>query len=346
MTDQLEPSWEGIEAAAGYTYIRPLVHAAHQLIADARNTRRVFLGIEALDRQMRGLSAGHLALLNGYSHSGKTQFTLHILRHNADKRVLVLSPDEPGALIIMKLASAASGMGAEELEARVRGDDPAGMAILHETIERYPGLVVVNRSISPRVLNAVYDEVCDMWGAPPDLVVFDFLDLLQGGDGPMAKAEVFKAFTTEREVPLLLLHQVSRMAGSKGQRMAIDSGSYGGETHATFVLGVRRKKAALLHEMGELEAKPVKTEWTHDRLSFLQSQLLVHQYTLTLNMSKNKRPGGQPVDEIDMELWLDTGVLSPLHNGDLPVQYRRGRLRAVPDPDPYKAYGHQQEVQW
>jgi hypothetical protein len=246
------------------------------------------------------------------------------------------APDETGALIITKLAATESGMGAEELESRVKADDATGMAILNDTIERFSGLVVVDRSISPRVLNAVYDEATDHWGAPPDLVIFDYLDLLQGGDGSMAKAEVLKAFTTERQVPMLLLHQTSRAAGSKGQKMTIDSGNYGGETVATYVLGVRRKKAALLHELAELDAKPVKTEWTHDRMAYLQAQLQVHQYTLTLNMTKNKRPGGQPVDDIDMELWLDTGVLSPLGH-DLPMQYRRGRLRSVP-------YPNQQEV--
>lgn len=339
MTDQLDPSWDDIEQAVGYKYFTPLSDAAFQLIADARNPHRIYLGIEALDREMRGISPGHVVVVNGYSHSGKTQTTIHVIRHNADKRVLYLTPDEPPALVITKLAAAESGMGGEELEARVRADDHTGMAILNDTLDRYPGLVVVSRSMTPRILNAVYDEACDHWGTPPDLVVFDFLDLLQGGEGTMAKAEVLKAFATEHHVPLFLLHQTSRSAGAQGQKMTMSSGSYGGETVATFVLGVRRKKAAILHELGDLESKPVKTEWTNDRIAYLHSQLLVHQYTLTLNMSKNKRPGGQPVDDIDMELWLDTGVMSPL-NGDLPVQFRRGRLRAVPDPY------NQQEVRW
>jgi hypothetical protein len=295
----------------------------------------VFLGIPALDQEIRGVSPSHLALLVGYSHSGKSQTTNHIVRHNATKRILWCSPDEPAVLVLTKLASAVHGVPAAELEARVRGDDPSGMRILNETIDQFPGLVVIDRSVTPRVLNAVYDEACDHWGSDPDLVIFDYLDLLQGCDGSVAKADTLKAFTMEHNVPMLLLHQTSRSAGAQGQKMTISSGNYGGETVATYVLGVRRKKAAIVAELTELEQRSTKTSYTLDRIALLHRELAIHQYTLTLNLSKNKRPGGQPVDDIDMELWLDTGVLTPMRPGDLPAQYRRGHLRVVPTEVPW-----------
>ena len=57
-----------------------------------------------------------------------------------------------------------------------------------------------------------------------------------------------------------MLHQTSRTAGARGQAMRIDSGNYGGETHATFQIGVWRKRAAIAAELDDLQARTYKTE--------------------------------------------------------------------------------------
>ena len=49
---------------------------------------------------------------------------------------------------------------------------------------------------------------------------------------------------------------------------------------------------------------------------------------MTVNLNKNKRPSGRLVEDIEMEMDLDTGVLTPL-DGDLPRQYRHRHLRAL-----------------
>jgi hypothetical protein len=138
-----------------------------------------------------------------------------------------------------------------------------------------------------------------------------------------------------------VLHQTSRSAGSKGQRMGIDSGNFGGETVAMFQIGVWRKRNALLHELNELLSRTTTNEWAARRYDELQHELAVHRYTITVNLNKNKRPGGDLIDEVDLEVQLDTGVLSPLHGG-LPSQLRR--LRIVSD-DPYRRYDTG-EVPW
>jgi hypothetical protein len=56
--------------------------------------------------------------------------------------------------------------------------------------------------------------------------------------------------------------------------------------------------------------------------------MTIHEYTVSLSLLKNKRPGGQLVDEIDYELDLHTGRLRELLPGELPEQHleivRRG----------------------
>jgi len=337
---EAEAGWSALAEQASYSYYRPLSYATQEFIAEAQSDQRIHIGIAPIDAEMRGISAGHLAMIVGYSHSGKTLVAMHAVRHNATKRVLWYSPDEPAVLVLTKLASATWGISAEELEARVRHGDPSGIRILHETEEAFSTVAIIDRPLTPRTMRSAYEEVCSVWGDGPELVVVDYLDLLQVGEHSTTKAEHVKAFCTEHEVPMIVLHQTSRSAGSKGQRMSIDSGNYGGETVSTYQIGVRRKRSALLAELNELEAKPYKNDWTQDRMADLRHQLDVHAYTVTVNLVKNKRPGGSLTNEIDLELQLDTGVLSPL-NGDLPTQLRR--LRVVPDA--YTNYDNG-EVTW
>jgi replicative DNA helicase len=220
------------------------------------------------------------------------------------------------------------GVSGAELEERVAHGDPWGIKVLHETIEQYSNLAVFDRPLTPRAMTQGYAEACDSWGAPADLIVVDYLDLVQAGDSVMGKADFVKSFGTEHDVPMIVLHQTSRSAGSRGQQMRIDSGGYGGETHATFQIGVWRKRAAITAELVEMEAKP-PTQYNLDRIAELHHQLSIHQYTLSLNLNKNKRPSGRLLDTIDFEMNLETGVLTPLY-GNVPEQFRQGaHLRSV-----------------
>jgi replicative DNA helicase len=325
--DDVEVGWSSLAETASYAHFRPLSEAAHRFIADTRTDNRVFTGIGPLDVEMRGISAGHLALIVGYSHSGKTLVALHIIGNNQAKRIAYFVPDEPAPLVLTKLACMSWGVSGAELEGRVADGDPWGVKVLNETVEQYSNLAVFDRALTPRAMQQGYAEACDNWGAPADLVIVDYLDLVQAGDSVMGKADFVKSFGTEHEVPMIVLHQTSRSAGSKGQAMRIDSGGYGGETHATFQIGVWRKKAAIIAELADLQARDHKSEWCLDRMSELDHQLAIHQYTLSVNLNKNKRPSGHLVDTLDFEIDLDSGVLTPLYPGSIPSQMRG--LRSV-----------------
>lgn len=334
LTDEdIAAGWDAVEERASYVHFRPLADAATRFVAEAQSNRRAMLGIEPLDAEMRGISPGHLAMIVGYSHSGKTLLTLHVIRQNRDKRIAMFIPDEPAPLVLTKLASLTFGIPARELEYRVRHQDRDAERMLNETVEEFPNLVIFDKPLTPRIMRNGFDEVCDHWGENADLVIVDYLDLLQAGD-LSARADYVKAFGTDKDVPMMVLHQTSRSAGAQGRKMRIDSGAYGGETWATFQLGVWRKKYALAAELEELEARRDQPEWVLDRIEMLRRDIRVHEYTLTVNLNKNKRPGGQLVDELDFEMELETGALHMLY-GDLPRQYltQHRHLRVAGDEE-------------
>ena len=310
-----------------YRHYKPLAAAADNFIREAQETKRVYTGVPEFDEAMRGLSPGHLGVIVGYSHSGKTQLLLHILRNNREARVAWFSPDEPATLFLAKLASITHNIPARELESQVAAGDRGAIELLVQTAtEEYPNLILFDKTLTQQVLYDGYEEACDVWGGPADFVVVDYVDLVQGG-GEIApqKFDILKSFVSDKHTAMWAIHQTSRAGGAEGRAMTISSGNYGGEQHATMMIGVRRKKSAIMAELAELRVKLQKnpgSEATQEKIDALEHDLAIHEYTLTANLVKNKRPGGGLVDEIDFELGLSTGRLYRLENGDLPHQYR------------------------
>lgn len=338
MTDlsDLRRGWESLKERGSsdaaplpqYQYYRPLVSAADEYERWAQTEGdRVYTGIDALDAQMRGIAKGEMTLLIGYSHSGKTLVLTQMLRANRNKRVVYFCPDEPRTLTLVKLACLQHGYRGKELEYAVSKGDQRAIDILRQTASvDYANLAVFDQSLALSDMEKAYAEVCDVWGDEAHLVVFDYLELLNGGgeDVP-SKANTLKAWGKRHDVPLLVLHQTSRTAGADGKKMTISSGSFGGEQQATHIIGVRRKLFDIASQIRELEEKLDKSsasERQMERLDLLRYEQKMHQHTLTLNLVKNKRMDASLVDDIDFEIEAGTGRLMPLPNGELPMQYR------------------------
>jgi hypothetical protein len=318
---ELECGWVDVSAHAERRHVQPFSHARQRFVREAQSLHTVTVGVPQIDYEMRGLGPGELAIVNGFTHNGKTQFTVNVVHQNHEAHILWFTPDETESLVFIKLASLVGGTPARELEARVRTGDPTALRLLDQVVEEFPNLVIIHAPLTQRLLREATDEAHDLWGERSDLVIIDYLDLMRGAD-LASKADAIKAFGIENEVPLWVLHQVSRSAGRHGQRLGIDAGNFGGETWATFVLGVWRRKHELAYQLWELERKDYLKPWEQDRVADLRWQLAKHEYTVTVNLSKNKRPGGRTLEDgIDFELFGDTGEMRLL-NGDLPQQYR------------------------
>jgi len=335
--EEIIAGWDTVERGAAmppvsislpeYRMYSPLSDAAESFVRWAQSPNdRVYLGIEPLDKEMRGIAAGEMALMIGYSHGGKTLALLHTLLANRDKRIALFIPDEPRTLVLTKLACMHHRVDARELENRIACDDTEAIDLLRRTAEEdFPNLAVFDQPLVPSDMERGYNEVCDVWGDKPELVVVDYLELVDAGETVPAKAQFLKSFGRRHDVPLMVLHQTSRSSGADGKKLTMSSGSYGGEQQATTVIGVRRKKYEIAAEIMELEDKLERnhSERGQDRLGELKHDQRIHEYTLTMSLLKNKRPAGSLVDDVDFELDVRTGRLWELKNGELPDQYLR-----------------------
>lgn len=325
-----EAAWAAFESPAPaeapaktYEHYRPLSDAATAFVKEAQDSHRIYTGMKVLDEQMRGIGKGHLCLIVGYSHSGKTQVLLSWLRHNRDKKIAMFIPDEPAPLVLTKLTAVTHKVSARELEARVASNDRDAIDMLRRTAtDEFPNLAVFDKPLTPSVLERGYNEVSDVWGQEPDLVIVDYVDLVQAGETAQSKFDLIKGFGSRHEVPMVAIHQTSRSSGAEGKRLTISSGNYGGEQHATFLLGVRRKRSAIMAEIDLQREKAERgSEAAYDKIAELEHDAHIHQYTMTVSLLKNKRPGGGLVDEFDLEIDQDTGALYELQHGELPSQH-------------------------
>lgn len=319
----LTPTPDASLATKHRHYYEPLATAADDFVHWAQNpTERVYLGFPDIDAQMRGIAPAEMCMINGYSHSGKTMFLLQILLCNTDKVVVYFCPDEPRTLTLIKLACLLHGVDANVIEQRVADNDPEAISLLRSTASQYfPKLAVFDQVMSLNDMEQALDEIREMWGQP-HLMVFDYLELLQGGgeDVP-SKANTLKAFGKRHNIPLLVLHQSSRHAGADGKKQTISSGAYGGEQQATHIIGVRRKRFEIESQIRELEERldtAKNAERVLERLDSLRYDLRIHQNTVTVNLVKCKRPSSALLDDIDFEIEHGTGRLTRLPTGVKP----------------------------
>jgi hypothetical protein len=302
---------------------KPLADAADEYVRWCQSPHeRIYTGMAELDAEMRGTAPGEMTMFLGYSHSGKTLVLTKSLIHNRDKRILFFQPDEPRVLTLIKLVCAYHGLAAVDFEQRIAADDEEAKALLRSTAtEVFPYMAVVDNPLSTQNMERAWDEATDEWGASPELVVVDFLELMEDLEMVPQKATWLKGFGRRHDVPMYVLHQLSRSSGADGKQVTISSGAYGGETQATHLIGVRRKRSEIQARINELRTMK-STEARDDEIASLEYDLKIHQFTVSVNLVKNKRPGGDLLPEIDFELIKASGQLLPLGT-DLPRQYRQ-----------------------
>jgi len=331
--EEISAGWETVGRPATvalpseYRMYTPLSEAADSFVRWAQSPQdRVHLGIPKIDAELRGIAPGEIAMMLGFAHGGKTLLLLHALRNNRDKHIAMFIPDEPKQLVLTKLTCIHHGIDARELEARVASDDQEAINLLRHTAEQdFPNLAVFDQPLAASDMERAYGEVSDVWGQAPDLVVVDYLDLVEAGETVPDKATFLKGFGRRHDIPMLVLHQTSRTAGADGKKLTMSSGAFGGEQQATSVIGVRRRKYEIAAEINELIMKLDRShsERAQDRLEYLRHEARIHEHTVTVSLLKNKRPAGQLVDDIDFELDSATGRLTSLDHGALPDAYHQ-----------------------
>lgn len=283
------------------------------------------MGLPEFDAAMRGFAPGEMSMLIGHTHSGKTVLASEVLLNNRTRRIAVFTPDETRELVLIKLTCLVHGVSAELLEKGIANDDDEIVKLVESTaVDHFPKLAVFDESLSILEMDRALDEVQAVWDDPPELVVFDYLDLLPDGEGVPAKANALKAWAKERNFPLLVIHQTSRSSGADGRALNISSGGYGGEQQSIHLLTVRRKRDMFKARIIELQEKVDTNQTVSDRLldqlAEAKYDLERHHHTVTLSLAKNKRPPARLVADMDFHLDEDTGRITPLgHTQGEPV---------------------------
>jgi hypothetical protein len=223
--------------------------------------------------------------------------------------------------VLIKLVSLEYGVMAQDLEWRIANGDEGALKLIRDTAEQdYPNLAVFEDVDDLDSMHRALDEVESYWDDPTELIIFDFVDLLTYGDAAAEgatrqKIKAIKAFGRKR-APLMALHQTSRTAGADGAEQTISSGSFGGESEATYLVGVRRKRDYWGAAIRELEEKRRRsTSWgkkDDEKLDEARWQLRQHLDTVTFTLLKNKRPPCTLVSEADFQLDANTGRISTL----------------------------------
>jgi archaellum biogenesis ATPase FlaH len=302
-------------------FFTPFEEAAGEYVAWSRSPgTRIYTGIDEFDSVMRGVAPKELCLIVGYAHSGKTVFTTQVLLHNKHRRIALFTPDETRVLVLVKLASILYGVSAEEIEQRLYSGDSEMEEELRDVARRhFPNLAVFDELSELGAMDKALDEVEAHWGDKCEAIVIDYADLITGvGEDVPSKMNAIKAWGKKRNCAVFLLHQTSRTSGSAGRKMKIDSGGFGGEQQALFLIGVRRKKNQYLALIEELEEKiatsgnPNAVDRYEDQLRTAQYELQCHENTITFSLVKNKRPPSRLVDDTDFVLDAQTGRVQKL----------------------------------
>jgi replicative DNA helicase len=316
-SEELEARLEalnGESSGPAFQFIEPLDQAAESWIDYTTNPEGRFrLGLDEIDIMTRGFGRGELIFVTGKVQSGKTQLVLNAIANNPKSRTLIFTIDEPSELVFTKLAALASGISSEEMEARVKaGDMHYTDLVRHIAPEELPNVFIVDRQLTLGQMLDAKAEAESAWGAPADLVIVDYLELLPG-DSVDAQAQGLKKWAKEADVPVLCLHQASRSGSDRGKPGGMDVMRYGGTAEAIMVLEVFRKR-----EDEDLDAHELRR----------------HQDTVTINLCKNKRPPGK-IGMVDFHMEEATGRISslneparppkrsPLPHGSPPIVDRR-----------------------
>jgi replicative DNA helicase len=290
-----------------YRYVRPF-HSTYGSIMEALENpdSRIMLGLPAIDVMTRGFGAKELVFISGFAHSGKTQIVNTMIKENLDKRILFFSMDDPAEMILLKLACMTAGYSADVLERRIRqGDETAKVELKTAAVDTFKNLIVVDESLGLSAMTKAVREATTYWGAPPECIIIDYLELMQGNSfsddasaNVKAKSQSLKRWVKDQDAPVIVVHQATRSKGAPGQAITMMSMAYGGEQEATMVIGVRRKR-------------------DDEKLDSFERQRV--QDTLTLHLAKNKRPPARVTapEGIDFYMDPDTGLVRPLRDNDI-----------------------------
>lgn len=221
---------------------------AHDYLSWAADPKpRVPLGFNIIDsRTNGGIAKGEMLMFLARTGVGKTIWAVNVVNNNPERAILFVSLEMHGRFILQRLAAVHSDVASSTIESEVRAN--ARSEHISRVVRDFPHLSIVdNPDLTFDEMVRVVDEVSAVNGKRPEMVIVDFLELVNGINSTESVGQVDKAaklakvFARKTDTALVVLHQVSRGAGAGGgDRLTSESGRYGGEVSADYIMGAWR----------------------------------------------------------------------------------------------------------
>lgn len=238
----------------------------------------ILTGFAEIDALTNGLRANKLNLVVGRSNHGKTAFAKSVFVNNPDLPKVYITADDSDDIILRDMLAMSLHLSVSEVESR--GPDWRARMVGELFGDR---LVVAynpsGSSYSVAQIKVLLDQAMEDLGEPPQLVAFDYLELLrvdqQREPFTTVKRQIsdLKSIIRHSDMTWMILHQCNRGAMGNGP-LTMSSLNYGGEQETDGVMvGCRRA---------------IDTEDLSDEEKELESSL---RPTVNVSVMKNKVTG-------------------------------------------------------
>jgi replicative DNA helicase len=226
--------------------IRTLVDQVAGLRAYSSNPQqRVRTGFESIDILCEGPAPGEVFTILGRSYSGKSIVAQNIIVNNPQLGSIFFSLEMPYILAVQRMFAMWSDIPNYTVQEQVKGNTLTPMLeSMAEEMVRH--LIVDHSAVSTHDMMYYVNAYEDYFGAKPDFIVVDYLELVSGvktsGEGWIATeaaAQQMKDLAKEAEIPVFLVHQTNKQE-PEWEPPSRSSARGGGYTEADFMVGMWR----------------------------------------------------------------------------------------------------------
>lgn len=207
---------------------------------------RIPSGFPVMDQLTNGGAApGEVVMVLARSGVGKTIIGCNITTHNRGVPTVFFSLEMAGRFLVNRLAAIHSNTPTAVIEAQLRNAEPC--PALDALVEGFPRLTIIDEpGMGLSQMSEALDEVTEVWGERPRLVVIDYLELIKAPGATDGVSQVdkisrkLKDFARAEDVVVVVLHQVNKGGGEGDQPLTRHDARYGGDVAADYTLAAYR----------------------------------------------------------------------------------------------------------
>ena len=216
---------------------------------DLRAGNEWSFGVRSFDEAtLGGARPGQLVTLIGRSHTGKTLLAMNMVAKNRNHRTLWVSPDETETMFWGRYSSIRLEYDQKEWITRLIREDPKAWERVEQIMQDETNLHFESTGMSVDDLDkALRIASTTLWGGKrPEVLVYDFLELIRGGESGdaasvQAKIESFKQLVSAWRLVGVIIHQSGRGTGNRGKAGGLEAGRYASTSESHFLIETWRR---------------------------------------------------------------------------------------------------------